>query len=202
MSFNTVGSIDVTITDAYISNPRWAEKPNEVNSKGIPVRVWGDLCLIVTDANGNNDIWRGEFSNRTGTGTRAHQEQTEITLEKLVSLGFNTPTFADFIAQCDENNGIPNLINLPCTVTTEERKYKGHDGQERSGIFIKYINARGAGAPQRISKAEFLARINGTAIPVANQGVPAPAYPAAPVMPTQAQPPQQTPGNVPPCPYN
>lgn len=124
MSFNIIGNIDVTVTDAYIAEPHWEAKPGEVNNKNIPVVVWGDVCLVVTDKDGNNDIWKGELSNRTGNGTRAHQEQTEVTLEKLVSIGFNTPTFNDLVEQCDANNTIPNLVGLECSVTTEEREYE------------------------------------------------------------------------------
>ena len=190
MSFKAIGNIDVTVTDAYIAEPHWEAKPGEVNGKGMPVMVWGDVCLVVEDKDGNNDIWRGELSNRSGNGTRAHQEQTDITLEKLCSIGFNTPTFYDFIAQCDDNNSLPALVGLECTVTTEEREFEGRDGKPRKAVFVKYINARGTGGPKRLSKAEFLARVNGQAVP---QAIPA----AAPVPGYQPQTPPAYPTSAP-----
>ena len=184
MSFNTVGNIDVTVTDAYIAEPHREAKPGELNNKGIPVTVWADICVVVADRDGNNDIWKGELSNRTGNGTRAHQEQTEITLEKLVSIGFNVPTFNDLMEQCDDNNCLPNMIGLECTVTTEEREFEGKDGRPRKGIFVKYLNARGFGGPRRISKADFIARINGTQ---SASGVPpAGTYPTQTQMPNRS----------------
>lgn len=221
MSFNIIGNIDVTVTDAYIAEPHWEAKPGEVNNKNIPVVVWGDVCLVVTDKDGNNDIWKGELSNRTGNGTRAHQEQTEITLEKLVSIGFNTPTFKDLVDLCDENNTIPAFVGLECSVTTEEREYEGRDGKTRKTIFVKYINARGAGGPRRISKADFIARVNGQSVPQAApapypaqqvpHGYPQPGYPAQtlPASPYGGAQPAPAPapypaqgGSAPACPYN
>lgn len=231
MSFKIIGNIDVTVIDAYIAAPHWEAKPGEINNKGIPVVVWGDVCLVVADKDGNNDIWKGELSNRTGNGTRAHQEQTEITIEKLLEIGFNTPTFNDLVNMCEDDNSIPGMIGAECSITTEEREYEGRDGKIRKTIFVKYINARGAGGPRRISKADFLARINGqilepqpadadVAAPAQYpapqgypqpQGYPAPGYPQQAATPTPpygaaqpaaaAQYPQQG-GNVPPCPYN
>lgn len=196
MSFKSIGNIDVTVTDAYIAEAHWEAKAGEVNNKGLPVIVWGDVCLVIEDKDGNNDIWRGELSNRSGSGTRAHQEQTEITLEKLVSIGFNTPTFNDFIVQCDENNSIPNLIGFECTVTTEEREFEGRDGKPRKAVFVKYINARGSGGPKRLSKADFLARVNAQSAPqsapvpdtATAPGYPPPAPPTYPAAPTAQYP--------------
>lgn len=178
MSFKIEGIIDVVVTDAYIADAHWQPQDNERNNSGLPIQAWGDICLMVADKDGNNDIWRGELSNRNGNGTRAHQEQTDITLEKIVNLGFNVPTFQALIEQCDDNMGLPNMIGMELSVTTEKRTFKKRDGSQGEAIQIKYINKRGEGGPRRMSKADFMAKF----------AAPAPNYP--PQGAPTAQPPQ------------
>lgn len=177
MSFKTIGNIDVTIADAYIAEPKWDAKPGEKNNRGVPVTVWGDLCIIVKDDQGNTDVWKGELSNRTGNGTKSHLEQTAITLERLVEIGFNVPTFTDLMNQCNDDNVLPNLIGMRCTVTTEEVTYTGKDGTQKTGIFTRYLNRLGAGGPKRMSKADFLRRVQNPAPAPAAQ---VPQYGSAP----------------------
>ena len=192
MSFKIEGIIDVVVTDAYIADARWQPLDNELNNSGLPVQAWGDICLMVADKDGNNDIWRGELSNRNGNGTRAHQEQTDITLEKIVNLGFNVPTFQALMEQCDDNMGIPNMIGMELSVTTEKRTFQKRDGSQGEAIQIKYINKRGEGGPRRMSKADFMAKF-ATPAPSAQAPVQQAAPTAAPNYPPQGAPAPQPP---------
>ena len=187
MSFKIEGIIDVVVTDAYIADARWQPLDNELNNSGLPVQAWGDVCLMIADKDGNNDIWRGELSNRNGNGTRAHQEQTDITLEKIVNLGFNVPTFQALMEQCDDNMGIPNMIGMELSVTTEKRTFQKRDGSQGEAIQIKYINKRGEGGPRRMSKADFMAKFS-TPAPSAQAPVQQAAPTAAPNYPPQSAP--------------
>ncbi len=228
MAFKIEGIIDVTVTDAYISEAHWQPKDGELNNQGLPIQAWGDVCLTVTDKDGNSDIWRGELSNRDGNGNRAHQQQTDITLEKIVDIGFNVPTFQALMDQCDDNMTIPNMIGMELSITTEKRSFKKRDGKQGEAIQIKYINRRGEGGPRRISKADFMAKFaQPAAVPQPSavtaavpQGVPVPPpvyyqpQPSAapqppPVQPAAVQQPSAVTSAVPPgqvaaspnCPY-
>ena len=184
MAFKIEGIIDVTVTDAYISEAHWQPKDGELNNQGLPIQAWGDVCLVVADKDGNSDIWRGELSNRDGSGNRAHQQQTDITLEKIVDIGFNVPTFQALMDQCDDNMTIPNMIGMELSITTEKRSFKRRDGKQGEAIQIKYINRRGEGGPRRISKADFMAKFAQPAAvpqppPVQPAAVPQPPQPSA-----------------------
>ena len=159
MPFQVAENIQVTIRSAYLSEARWKARSGEKNQSGKYVTVIGDFCLLVADEAGNSDTWRGELSNRNGNGRRAHQEQTEITLEKLQAIGLNAQSLQSLIEQADENNRFPSLIGKQCTITTERREYKDKYGNKQEIVYIKYLNPTNPRMPKPIAREEFLRRV-------------------------------------------
>lgn len=181
MPFKSEGTIDVTITDAFISEAKFQPKENELNNQGVPVETYYDVCIQVQNAEGDSDLWRGEMSNRNGVGNSAHLYRADLTLKTLQEIGFNVQSMteleAQFVPANDRSISIPNLIGIKCTVTVERREYTNNTGAQKSILFIKYLNALGSGGhAKRLSFDDFMARRRGTA----PQAAPAPATPAAP----------------------
>lgn len=176
MGFNQEGRFNVKIVDAYLCEPRFPAKQGELNNANQQVVNYGDLCLELQDEHGNVDYWYGELSNRNGKFEKnCHLSQTSITLMTLVEIGFNTPTWAEFVQQLTEDSSVPNLINFEVTAVTKRKDYPAENGYPaRTRYFVSYITKKGAGAPARISKAEILKRMQ------APMGVPALAMAPAP----------------------
>lgn len=183
MGFRTVGTYEVTVKDAYTADCRFTQKENEVNNRGELVQIWYDVCLLVEDANGNNDTWRGEMSNRTGKGNSADKYRWELTLKTLQDIGFNVRTMQDLEMQfqpagTDRHICIPNLIGTKCRIETEERTYTKRDGTEGKAIQIKYLNGLNGGNEKRMNFDAFMAARRGTMQQPAAAPMPAPAAPA------------------------
>lgn len=184
MSFKHEGSIDVTITEAFVADCKFGAKENEINDRNEYVQTYFDVCLNLQDAEGNSDIWRGEISNRCGKGNNAHLYRADLTLKTLQEIGFNVQTLADLENQfAEDQNGnvyIPNMVNLKCTVTTENKTFEKRDGTTATAIQIKYLNALGRGGITRMNFQEFMARRRGAAAPAPAAPAPAAPAPAAP----------------------
>lgn len=187
MAFKTEGNIDVTVIDAYMSEAKFEAKENETNNRNELVQVYGDVCLLLQDKDGNSDIWHGEISNRSGNGTVAHLYRTDLTLQTLQEIGFNVTSLqelgAQFMTAQDGSCSIPNLIGKEGTVTTELRTFTKRDGSEGSAIQIKYLNAKGGGKQRRLTMADVLARFG--MAPAASAGVTPVASAAAAMPPAQ-----------------
>ena len=188
MSFKSEGTIDVTITDAFISEAKFQPKDGELNNQGVPVETYYDVCIQVANAEGDSDLWRGEMSNRNGVGNSAHLYRADLTLKTLQEIGFNVQSMteleAQFVPANDRSISIPNLIGIKCTVTVERREYTDKTGAQKSILFIKYLNALGSGGhAKRLSFDDFMARRR--------------TQPQTPAAPPQYQQPVQTPYQVP-----
>lgn len=171
MAFKIEGNIDVTVVDAYMSEPNFDAKENETNDRNELVKAYGDVCLLLQDKDGNSDIWHGEISNRSGKGTVAHLYRTDLTLRTLQEIGFNVTTlqelFDQFMTAEDGSISIPNLIGKEATVTTHLKTFTKRDGTEGSAIQIKYLNAKGGGKQRRLTMADLMARFGINPVPAA-----------------------------------
>lgn len=193
MSFRTEGTIEVTIVEANVCECKFQPKQGEVNNRNEYVQCIYDIELLLQDANGNNDIWRGEMSTRTGMGTRADKYRYELTLETLREIGFNVQTMQDLEMQFqpaeDRSTYIPNLIGLRCKAVTENKVFTRNDGTEGHRIYVKYLNGLNSDAGgKRLNFDQFLAARRGAApaAPAAPAPLPAPAPVPAPPAPTPA----------------
>lgn len=190
MAFKTEGNIDVTVVDAYMSEAKFEAKDNETNNRNEFVKVYGDVCLLLQDKDGNSDIWHGEISNRSGTGTVAHLYRTDLTLKTLQEIGFNVTTlqelFDQFMTAEDGSITIPNLIGKEATITTERKTFPKRDGTEGSAIQIKYLNAKGGGKQRRLTMADLMARFGINPV----QAAPSQNIPQTPAPQVQQQAPQ------------
>ena len=199
MAFKTEGNIDVTVIDAYMSEAKFEAKENETNNRNELVQVYGDVCLLLQDKDGNTDIWHGEISNRSGNGTVAHLYRTDLTLQTLQEIGFNVTSLqelgAQFMTAQDGSCSIPNLIGKEGTVTTELRTFTKRDGSEGSAIQIKYLNAKGGGKQRRLTMADVLARFGMAHAASAGTTQQVPQQVPAQQVPQQV--PQQIPQQVP-----
>ena len=211
--FKSAGNFDCTIVDAFVSECKFPAKENEANNRNELVATYYDVVLMLQDANGNTDMWHGEISTRTGTGTRAHMYRYELTLETLRQIGFNVNTLSDLQAQFSTNQdrtvSLPNLVNLQCTAVVEASEKLGKNGTPFFNI--KYIIALGAatGGAKKLTVDELMQKIGATpatAAPPLPSSTPAPAAapapaPAAPAAPNWNPPTMQnTAGSVPPPP--
>lgn len=195
MGFKTEGQIDVKVMEAYVCEPRFPAKENEVNERNEWVQVYGDVCLFLQDKDGNTDVWHGELSNRMGKGNAAHLYRTDMTLQNLQEIGFNVQSLQDlgmqFVAGSDGTVTIPNLAGFEATVLTEQREFDKRDGTKGTAIQIKYLNAKG-GKQKRLTMAEVQARFG-------FGGPQQPAVPPRGAAPLQVQP-QPTPAAGSPAP--
>ena len=218
MAFKIEGQIDVKVMEAYMCEPRFPAKEQEANARNEWVQVYGDVCLLLQDKDGNTDIWHGELSNRSGMGNSAHLYRTDITLQTLQEIGFNVQTLQElgmqFVAGTDGTVTIPNLVGLEASVTTELKEFDKRDGSKGTAIRIKYLNK--SGKEKRLTMADIQARFAfgapqtppmaqpvPTQQPVPNT-VPQPVPTQQPVPPMYYQPGQAaTPGPaaMPKCPY-
>jgi len=176
--FKNEGIYDVTITDAFIVEAKFQPKDGERNNQGVPVEAYYDVCIQVSNAEGDSDIWRGEMSNRNGVGNYAQLYRTDLTIKTLQEIGFGVQSMTElenqFVPAQDRSISIPNLIGLKCTATVERREYEDRNtGAKKSFLYIKYLNAPGSGHAKRLSFDDFMNRRRGAAQPAA----PAPAYP-------------------------
>lgn len=187
MSFKIEGTIEVTITEAYVQECRFQAQPNEMNNRNEYVMCYYDVVLLVQDAQGNNDHWYGEISTRTGLGNSADKYRYDMTLATLQEIGFNVRTMQELEQQfqptADRSICIPNLVGIKCKAVTENRTYTKRDGTEGSAIRIKYLNNINSDAGgKRLNFDAFMAARRGTApAPAPAAPAPAPAAPAASV---------------------
>jgi len=195
MAFKIEGTIEVSVVEAYVQECRFQPQPNEVNNRNEYVQCYYDVVLLVQDAQGNNDAWHGEISNRTGVGNYADKYRYDMTLATLQDIGFNVTTIQELEQQfqpaADRTICIPNLIGLKCKVVTENRTFTKRDGTEGQAIRIKYLNGLNSDAGgKRFNFDEFMAARRGVApaAPAAPAPTPAPAAPAA--APAPGYPPQ------------
>lgn len=220
MSFKTEGQIDVKVMEAYMCEPRFPAKEQEMNARNEWVQVYGDVCLLLQDKDGNTDIWHGELSNRSGVGNSAHLYRTDMTLQTLQEIGFNVQTLQElgmqFVAGTDGTVTIPNLVGIEASVTTELKEFDKRDGSKGTAIRIKYLNSKG-GKEKRLTMADIqtwfgfgapqtptMAQPVPTQQPVPNT-VPQQVPTQQPVPPMYYQPGGQTstpgPAAMPKCPY-
>ncbi|MBE6380063.1 MAG: hypothetical protein E7047_03955 [Lentisphaerae bacterium] len=171
--------VPCTIVDAYVAECKFPAKQGETNGRGEFVACYYDVVLQLQDAIGNTDVWHGEISNRTGTGTKAHLYRIDMTLQTLRDIDFNVQNLAEleqqFVATADRMISIPNLINKTCTAVVV-KSVRESDGREFCNV--RYLNKGGSSA-KRLSYDEFIARRSAPA-PAAAPGYPAAGYPAAP----------------------
>ena len=188
MAFKTEGTIEVTVLEAYVQECRFQPKPNEVNNRNEYVQCYYDVVLLVQDAQGNNDEWHGEISNRTGVGNSVDKYRYDLTLETLQDIGFNVTTIQELEQQFqpapDRTICIPNLIGVKCKVVTENQTFKKYNGSEGHAIRIKYLNGLDSNAGgKRFNFDEFMAARRGVAPAApaapAPAAAPAPGYPPA-----------------------
>jgi len=181
--FKAEGTFEVTIVEATAKECRFKAKENELNNRNEYVQCWYDVALLVQDAQGNNDTWSGEMSNRTGMGNSADKYRWELTLKTLQDIGFNVRTMQELEMQfqpaADRTIFIPNLVGIKCKVVTENRTYKKQDGTEGHAIRIKYLNGLNSDAGGKtLNFDEFMAARRGSAPQPAAAPMPAPSAPA------------------------
>lgn len=181
--FKAEGTFEVTIVEATVKECRFKSEANELNNRNEYVQCWYDVALLVQDAQGNNDTWSGEMSNRTGMGNNADKYRWELTLKTLQDIGFNVRTMQELELQfqpaADRTIFIPNLVGIKCKIVTENRTYKKKDGTEGHAIRIKYLNGLNSDAGGKtLNFDEFMAARRGAAPQPAAAPMPAPSAPA------------------------
>ncbi len=188
--FKSEGYFDVKVIEAFVGEPKFpagkGRNDQNGNNRGEAIQVWCDIILKVADADHNSDYWRGEISNRTGTGNYADKTQTDMTIESLRKIGFAVNDFNELYAQIDDNGNLPRLVGLEASVKVECSVSTGTDGKTREYFNVKYLNAPGGGGIRRFNKAAFNSSLQGGGFRDQQPAQQAQAYP------TQ-QPAQQTP---------
>jgi hypothetical protein len=155
MSIKIDGAVNVTIVEAYLSNPKFPFDPAKdanPNNKGEAIQVWGDLILKCETADGQSDYWHGELSNRDGIGNFSNMSRTELTLKTLQDINFPMQDFTALCAQIADDGSLPNMVRLQCEAVVESREYN-----DKTYHQIKYLNAIGGGSIKRMDKAALSA---------------------------------------------
>lgn len=181
MSFKVEGTIDVTVKEAYVQECRFPAKENEVNERGEMVQCYYEVALLVQDEAGNNDVWHGEISSRTGKGNAAALYRWEMTLKTLQDIGFNVQTVTQLEEQFQPTEQrsiyIPNLIGMKCKVVTENKEFTKRDGSKATAIQIKYLNGINGGAGEkRLNFDEFMSRRSAAPAPAPAPAAPQPQF--------------------------
>jgi len=92
-----------------------------------------DVGIHIQDDEGNSDWWRGEISERMGTGNAAGKTQYEMTMATLARVGFK----GDDLSQlADQLMG----QKIPCTVKTSTSNGKTYYNLNIGGAFIEPIS--------------------------------------------------------------
>lgn len=199
--FRIEGQIDVEVKEAYVTDPKFDAKDNEVNNRNEYVQVFYDVCLLLADKDGNTDTWHGEISNRTGTGTVAHLYRSDLTLQTMRDIGFNVGNLTEleqqFAAAPDRTIIVPNMVGLKCTATVAKSEKTDRSGNPYYNV--KYLNALGGGKARRMTMEELMAKRGGAANA---PETPAPVQQVAPApAPAPNYPPQGAPAAQPPPQY-
>lgn len=164
--FKQAGNYKVTITYAMITAAKFCQDPGAF-----------DVVVGVQGEQGEQDEWRGEFSNQPGRGNFADRAQWQITLDTLKKIGLPGDDLYSFI-QPDASGAasIPALVGKETTATVKAYEKKQQDGSVRTYYNISYLG--GQARPAGVDFAQFMA---GIGRPVQQQ--PQPAVP-----PQQSQP--------------
>jgi len=104
MRFNSVGTFEVTIMEALISDPKFSEEAGAF-----------DICLRVQDAEEHEDWWRGEVSGDYGVGNFADQTRAQSTAKTLKTIGFEHGL---------DLTKLDTLVGMKTTATTKTKDDK------------------------------------------------------------------------------
>lgn len=79
MAFRAAGPVTVVIDDVKFAEPKFAKGANDF-----------DICVHIVNVEdeAQSDWWRGEVSQKYGTGNFASMTQAEITMKTLRGIGF------------------------------------------------------------------------------------------------------------------
>ena len=119
--FNTEKSFTGTIIAAETLEPR----------KNAPEGAF-DVGLHIKDDEGTSDWWRGEISERMGTGNASGKTQYEMTMSSLARIGFKGDDMTTLASQ---------LVNqkIPCNVKKSTSQGKDYYNLNIGGAFIEPI---------------------------------------------------------------
>lgn len=151
MRFTEAKTYEVEIVEAFLAAPKFSKEEGAF-----------DVAVLVRDAEGHEDYWRGEISSEWGKGNFSDRTQAEITLLTLKNVGWQHGT--DF-------SKIGELVGTKTTATVKER-----DGYYN----ISYIGSSGQ-KPQKLDDGEMKARLANVAsfFPGQEQSRPEKPAPAA-----------------------
>jgi hypothetical protein len=120
--FNVEKSFTGTIIAAECVEPR----------KNAPDGAF-DVGLHIQDDEGNSDWWRGEISERMGTGNAAGKTQYEMTMGSLARIGFKGDDFTTLAEQLMGQK-------IPCNVKKSKSGDKEYYNLNIGGAFIEPIS--------------------------------------------------------------
>ncbi len=143
--FRSEGTFDVTVKDAYLSEPKFNKQTAQF-----------DVCLLVETDDGQSDHWNGEWSDVLGTGNYANIPQWQSTMETLNKIGWSGDAQALFSQAVPDDNGrvtLPFLIGLKTTATT---KASDPEKSKTGKIYynVQYLGGGGA-APKALNFQAF-----------------------------------------------
>lgn len=132
--FTADGDYEVTITKAYIAEPKFAkDDPNAF-----------DIVLECQTKEGAGGYWSGEMSNRPGKGNNAHLTQAQITMKALHGIGFEGQDLSKLEHY---------MLGKKAVAVVEGREYK-----EKMYYEIKYLNSN-SNTPKPLDYKEVARRM-------------------------------------------
>jgi hypothetical protein len=106
-------------------------EPLEPKQKAAPDGAF-DVGLHIQDDEGNSDWWRGEISERMGTGNAAGKTQYEMTMGSLARIGFKGDDLTNLAEQLMGQK-------IPCNVKKSKSGDKEYYNLNIGGAFIEPI---------------------------------------------------------------
>lgn len=132
--FNQAKVYDVTITEAYLAEPKFENSAY-------------DVAIKVETEEGESDFYTMEISSNYGRGNYATMTQAEIALKKLKELGLQVETLEDALFNLDA------LIGIKTTATVKETN--------KDGKIYHNISYLGGGfAPKKVDPKEAMNKLS------------------------------------------
>ena len=108
-----------------------AAEPLEPKQKAAPDGAF-DVGLHIKDDEGTSDWWRGEISERMGTGNASGKTQYEMTMSSLARIGFKGDDMTTLASQLVGQK-------IPCNVKKSTSQGKEYYNLNIGGAFIEPI---------------------------------------------------------------
>ncbi len=129
MRFTEEKTYQVEIVEAFIAKPKFAQDEGAF-----------DIAILVRDAEGHEDFWRGEVSREWGKGNFSDRTQAQITMLTLENIGWQHGV---------KFEKLDTLVGTKTTATVKQK----------NGYFnISFLGSSG-NKPERLDDASLKARL-------------------------------------------